>query len=114
MENFNIITLEKTSKYGQHYVEADIREFEKIKTKPRIIKTKDIIDVFLLSDYDLEGHKEEEVEWVNSMIKEGLNKYFYLKLNQTLLSCYGKQTDLILVFGDYLEFMPLIHTGGYF
>jgi hypothetical protein len=112
MESFKLITIEKTSKYGQ-YLDADTRFFEKIETKPRIIKTKDVVDIFLLSDYDLSEHKDDEITWVESMIKEGLNKYFYLKLKEPVRDYNFKLTDIILVFGNFMEFMNLMHTGGH-
>ena len=112
MEAFKVITIEKASKYGL-VLDADIRRFESLPTKPMIVKTKDIEDIFLLSDYELDDHVEKEHDWVKHMINEGMYKYFFLKTNKQFKTCNDTIVDTVLVFGDYREFMNLIHEGGH-
>lgn len=114
METFKIITIENASKFGQHYIEANLDIFNRTLMKPRIIKTSDIEDVLPLSDFDIESYKEEEHNEIERVIKEYLHKYFYIKVKNPIKSDYGKDAFLIFVKGDIIEFMKLLHTGGHF
>ena len=114
MEKFNLITIEKASKFGQHYVEANLDLFNRTLMKPRVMKTSEIEDVIPLSDFDIENYKEEEHEEIEKVIKDYLHTYFYIKIKTPIKSDYGKDAFLIFVKGDIIEFMKLLHTGGHF
>jgi hypothetical protein len=115
MENFKLITIDKISKYGQNYIEANTRIFENAEMTSRFVKTSEIKNVFPISDYDLEEHVDREVSWVKSMINDNLYKYFYLEVNKKY-PCYRNtnESNLLLVKGDFRLFLEIMHTGGNF
>jgi hypothetical protein len=113
MEIFKIITIEKASKFGQHYTEANLDIFNKTLMKTRMIKTSEIEEIIPLSDFDIENYKEEEHEEIEKVIKDYLYTYFYIKIKTPIKSNNGKDSFLILVKGDIIEFMKLLHTGGH-
>jgi hypothetical protein len=114
MKIFNLITVEEASKYGQYYLEANYSIFRRIEMRPRIIKTSDIVDIIPLSDIDIKSYIEEEREEVETVIKECLHKYFYIKVEKPLKAINGDDSFLIFVKGDLMEFMKLMHIGGHF
>lgn len=115
MENFKLITIDKISKYGQHYLEANTHIFKNTEMTSRFIKTSEIKNVFPISDYNLEEHIDSEVSWVKSMIVDNLYKYFYIQVDK-FFPCYKSANDsnLLLVKGDFREFLEIMHTGGSF
>ena len=82
--------------------------------RPMIIKTTDIEDLIPLSDFNVNEYKEEEREEIREVIRNCLNKYFYIKLKKPIKSVHYKDSFLIFVEGDIIKFMKLMHKGGHF
>lgn len=115
MENIKLIIIDKISKYGQHYIEANTSIFENTEMTSRFIKTSEIQNVFPISDYNLEEHVDSEVSWVRSMINDNLYKYFYIEVDKTY-PCYrsANNSNLLLVKGDFRLFLEIMLLGGSF